>query len=100
MPLRKAFTSFDCRFGIDDEAVARSEGPRGDVTARVLADGREVWTSGGSVRGGDAPRAVGPIDVTGVDVLTLEVDFGKEQHQMDRADWADPLLVRGERSKP
>jgi hypothetical protein len=94
VPLGKAYARFECRFGIDDEALARSEGPKGDVTARVLADGKEVWTSGGSVRGGEPARVVGPIDVAGVESLVLEVDFGGEMHQMDRADWADPVLLR------
>ena len=94
LPLDGGYARFEARFGIDDEALEASEGPRGDVTARVLADGREVWTSGGSVKGGEAARVVGPIDVTGVAKLVLEVGFGAEQHQMDRADWADPVLVR------
>jgi len=25
------------------------------------------------------------------------VDFGKDKHVMDRADWADPLLVRAKK---
>ena len=58
----------------------------------MLADGREVWSSGGSVKGGEPARAVGPLDVTGVDTLTLEVDFGGGRHVMDRADWVDLVL--------
>jgi hypothetical protein len=60
----------------------------------VLADGKEVWTSGGSVRGGEPARTVGPLDVSGVKALVLEVDFGQELFVMDRADWADPVLLR------
>jgi hypothetical protein len=94
IPLGKAYARFECRFGIDDELLSRSEGPKGDVTARVVADGKEVWSSGGSVRGGEPARTVGPIDLTGVESLVLEVDFGNELHQGDRADWADPVLLR------
>jgi|GEM_PF-2483074 len=94
LPLGKRFTRFHGRFGIDDEALEAPDGPRGDVTARVLADGREVWTSGGSVKGGEPARAVGPLDVTGVETLTLEVDFGGGRHVMDRADWVDLVLER------
>ena len=64
------------------------------MTARVLVDGKPVWTSAGSVRGGEAARVVGPLDVSGAKSLVLEVDFGEGQHQMDRADWVDPVLVR------
>lgn len=94
IPLDGAFTSFETRFGIDDEALAATSGPKGDVTARVLVDGKPVWTSGGSVRGGEGARLVGPLEITGAKTLLLEVDFGEGQHQMDRADWADPVLVR------
>jgi hypothetical protein len=93
LPLAKGFSRFECRFGVDDEALG-GEGSKGDVTARVLADGKEVWSSGGSVRGGEPARVVGPIDVTGVETLVLEVDFGGEMFVMDRADWADPVLLR------
>jgi hypothetical protein len=94
LPLAKGFVRFECRFGIDDAPNLGGDGPRGDVTARVVADGKEVWTSGGSVRGGEPARVVGPIDVTGVESLVLEVDFGAELHQRDRADWVDPVLLR------
>ncbi len=92
LPLGRRFVRFHGRVGIDDEALEAKDGPRGDVTARVLADGREVWSSGGSVKGGEPARAVGPLDVTGVDTLTLEVDFGGGRHVMDRADWVDLVL--------
>ncbi len=95
IPLGKAFTRFEARFGIDDDLKReRKEGAQGDVTARVLADGKEVWTSGGSVKGGEPARAVGPIDVTGVTTLVLEVDFGADLQVNDASDWADPVLVR------
>ena len=94
VPLGKAFATFEAWLGIDDEAMGNAEGGHGNVTARVLADGREVWTSAGSVVGGAAPKRVGPLDVAGVTALVLEVDFGDEFFTKDRADWVDPVLVR------
>ena len=95
IPLKKGFARFEARFGIDDETLAAAENVRGDVTARVTTDGREVWTSGAShVKSGEAARIVGPIDVTGVEMLALEVEFGDGMEVNDRADWGDPVLVR------
>ncbi len=97
VPLGKAWTRFTCAFGIDDEVLTDTADPsrKGDVTARVLVDGKEAWSSKGSVRGGEAARVVGPIDVTGAEELVLEVDFGADQFTLDRADWAEPILSRG-----
>jgi hypothetical protein len=95
IPLRKSFETFEATFGIDDGVAGDRKG--GDVTARVLADGKEIWSSKGSVRGGDPPRAVGPLPVEGVETLSLEVGYGEEQNELDRADWADPILVRSGR---
>jgi hypothetical protein len=94
IPLGKGYVRFDARLGIDDEALEAPEGNRGDVTARVLVDGKEAWSSKGSVKGGEPARVVGPVDVSGADTLVLEVDFGGNLHVMDRADWCDPVLVR------
>ena len=95
IPLGKAYRRFEAKLGIDDYALRTPGAPsHGDVTARVTADGKEVWTSGGRVKGGEAARAVGPIDVSGVAELVLEVDWGEALHMNDRADWLDPLLVR------
>jgi hypothetical protein len=93
VPLGKRFTRLETKFGIDDGEVA-GESLKGDVTARIVADGREVWTSGGSVKEGEAARTVGPIDVSGVETLVLEVDFGAGMDVRDAADWADPILVK------
>ena len=96
VPLGKAYSRFSSLFGIDDEEQTDGGGKasRGDVTARVLVDDKEVWTSKGSVKGGEPARTVGPVDVTGGLVLVLEVDFGGDMNIFDRADWADPILVR------
>lgn len=97
VPLAKAWTRFTCAFGIDDEVLAAgaASGSKGDVTARVLVDGKQAWSSKGSVQGGEPARVVGPLDVTGADELVLEVDFGGDQHRLDRADWVEPILSRG-----
>lgn len=89
------WTSFSATFGIDDEVLAwrTDDGAHGDVTARVLVDGKEAWSSKGSVKGGEPPRKVGPIDLTGATTLVLEVDAGENLGRLDRADWADPILV-------
>lgn len=92
LPLGGRFTRLLGRFGIDDEALAAPDGPKGDVTARVLGDGKVLWSSEGSVKGGEPARKVGPLDVRGVTTLVLEVDFGGGRHQMDRADWVDLRL--------
>jgi hypothetical protein len=94
--LGKRFRSFRATFGLDDTAKAPDGRGGGEVRARVLADGKEVWTSGGSVRVGEPARAVGPVSVEGVETLSLEVGWG-EVLLLDRAVWADPVLVRAAR---
>jgi hypothetical protein len=89
--LDRAYARFESLFGVDDEALGIE--PGGIVDARVLGDGKVLW-EGRDVRAGAAPRRVGPLDVTQVEELVLEVDFGAEQHFGDRATWADPILHR------
>jgi len=89
------YASFQTSFGIDDVAVEEAAGDlkRGDVDARILADGKVVWEAKG-VKGGAKVHRVGPLDVRGVKVLVLEVGFGKEMMTRDRADWGNPILVK------
>jgi len=90
-----AFRRFEALCGIDDEALAAASGERrekGLVDARVIGDGKVLWEARG-VAEGEAPRRVGPVDVRGVKTLVLEVDPG-DHPTMDRADWADPVLLR------
>ncbi|MBL9089179.1 MAG: NPCBM/NEW2 domain-containing protein [Planctomycetia bacterium] len=100
LPLGKRYARFFGKFGVDDgdETTRETQAPlehlRGDVTARVLADGREVWSSGGSVKWGQPARVLPPLDVTGVETLVLEVDFGAESDTNDYADWVDVVLER------
>ena len=72
---------------IDDTAAGG-----GDVVFGVLLDGRSVWSSG-AVRGGERPRAVGPLDLGGARTLTLVVDYGRRADVGDHAVWLDPRLV-------
>jgi hypothetical protein len=73
--------------GIVDEV-----GDHGDVTLRVLGDGRELW-SAVNVRGGQPPRQLA-IDIRGVDELTLVVDRGEDLDVADHAAWAFVRLIR------
>lgn len=73
--------------GIDD-AVGRL----GDVVFRVIADGREIFNSG-NVKGGQPPRRIS-LDVTGVQTLVLEVDFGADMDVGDHANWANLRLIK------
>jgi len=91
IPLKGAYARFDAHFGVDDEALEVKAG--GIVDARILADDEVVWQARG-VRAGAEPRRVGPLDVSNIDVLVLEVDYGEELYIGDRATWGDPVLVR------
>ena len=92
VPIGRAFRSFRALVGIDDVALAEQGG--GLVDARVLGDDKVLWEAT-DLRAGEAPREVGPLDVSAVDELVLEVDFGQDGlHVRDDATWADPILVR------
>jgi len=95
IPLDGKFASFQTWFGIDDEVLAEAAGStaRGNVSARILADGKVLWEAK-DVVGGKAPRRVGPLDVSGAQVLVLEVGFGAERMTLDRADWGEPMLLK------
>ena len=95
IPLDGAFRTFQGGFGIDDEALedVGETGKSGNVDARILADGKELWKAT-DVRGGEALRRIPPLDVKGAKELVLIVEFGKELMMRDRADWVDPILVR------
>jgi hypothetical protein len=95
LALNGAYESFRAHFGIDDEArLKHTPGSgTGNVDARILADGKVVWEAKG-VKGGAKPLAVGPLKLSGVKTLVLEVGFGKEMMTRDRASWCDPILVK------
>ncbi len=85
--LGKQFRRLTGAIGIDDEV-----GKLGDVVFRVVADGREIFNSG-NVKGGQPPRRIS-LDVTGVQTLLLEVDFGADMDVGDHADWANLRLIK------
>lgn len=78
--------SFRASFGLMDPG-----GKLGNVTARVIGDGKVLWEKPGI----DAQALVIPveIDLKGVERLILEVDFGEGQNVGDRAAWCDPQLI-------
>ncbi|MBI2191571.1 MAG: NPCBM/NEW2 domain-containing protein [Planctomycetes bacterium] len=81
------FSRFQSDIGIDDEVENR-----GNAAFRVLADGKEIAHQP-EVRGGQPPVSL-DLDVQGVKKLTLVVDFGKDFHIADHADWAGARLLR------
>lgn len=82
------YLSFQTTIGIDGV----TEG-RGSVIFRVLADGKPLFTSD-VVRGKTAPIKVGPLPMTGVQKLTLAVDFADQGDILDHADWCDAVLIK------
>ncbi len=81
------YETFAATIGIDD-AVR----PRGLVSFQVLGDGRELFNSG-PISGRDEARPVS-IDLSGVRLLTLIVDFADGLDLSDHADWADARLIK------
>ncbi|MEX0728890.1 MAG: NPCBM/NEW2 domain-containing protein [Planctomycetaceae bacterium] len=88
------------RYRLDGEyAMFRSrigfqypEGKLGNVDVRVLGDGRTLFEAGGVTA--DQPLGDVEVDITGVQELSLEVDFGAGQDVGDRFVWISPRLVR------
>ena len=82
------FKKFASLVGIDDT----DEHHQGDVTVRVLADGKEVFKKAGLT------RKSGPVKIDlsmkGVKTLELAVDFGGNMLFGDITDWADAHLIR------
>lgn len=85
--LDKKYSQFEAVIGIDDEAKGK-----GDVVFTVLGDGKELFNSG-NVTGKSDPKLV-KVDVSDVKEMKLVVDFGKDLDTMDRAVWADAVLVK------
>ncbi|MEE9294323.1 MAG: NPCBM/NEW2 domain-containing protein [Phycisphaerae bacterium] len=82
-----AYETFATTIGIDD-AVR----PRGNVVFRIEGDGRSLFDSG-PVTGRDPPRNL-TVDLRGVALLSLIVEFGEDLDLSDHADWADARLIR------
>ena len=82
-----AYERFAATIGIDDFVR-----PGGNVVFRVIGDGRVLFESG-EITGRDEPRAI-RVNIVGVKIIALLVDFGEELDLSDHADWADARLIR------
>lgn len=82
-----AYESLVATIGIDD--LVR---PSGSVVFRVLGDGKVLFDSG-DLTGQDAPRDI-KVDVKGVNMLTLVVDYGDGLDLSDHADWGGVRLLK------
>ena len=89
-----AFERFSAVVGIDDSITPKGGG---SVVFRIKGDGRVLFVSN-VVRGGDAPLSIS-IDVSGVNVLTLECDYAVDLDLSDHADWANAILIRAKGSQ-
>jgi uncharacterized protein (DUF1800 family) len=85
--LNGMYDDFRATIGLDDEAPANL----GSVTYEVWVDGTLKYDSV-MKRGSRAGEYI-QVDVTGGDELRLVVKNGGDGNDMDRADWADALVV-------
>jgi len=86
------FKKFLSEIGIDDEVGRADEAAGGKVEVRIYLDDKLAFQHP-QVERDSKPISV-ELDVTGARRLTLVVDFGKELHINDHADWADARLIR------
>ncbi|HLU46454.1 MAG TPA: NPCBM/NEW2 domain-containing protein [Planctomycetota bacterium] len=81
------YRAFAATIGIDDAA-----GDKGGVTFRVSADGKSLYEK--DLRAGAPPEVVS-LPLEGVDVLSLEVDYGPDGSDLgDHAVWGAARLTR------
>jgi hypothetical protein len=85
--LAGSFQNFAAMIGIDSEV-----GNGGSVVFRVVGDERPLFESP-VMRGGDPPVPVS-VDVSGVLLLRLEVDYADHGDLADHADWAEARLLK------
>jgi hypothetical protein len=76
---------------VDDGSTALAA--HGSVVFRVLVDGKPAFESE-VLHGGDGPRALPKIDLTGAKELALEVTDAGDGFAGDRADWLELTLLR------
>ena len=82
-----AYESLVSTIGIDDTVR-----PSGSVVFRILGDGKVLFDSG-ALTGQDPPREI-KVDVKGVNILTLIVDYGDGLDLADHADWGGVRLLK------
>ncbi len=87
--IAKAYETFAATIGIDDAASAW-----GVVEFYLIGDGKPLFASG-PVRGDDPPRDV-QVPVSGVERLTLRVDFAENADVGDWANWASARLIKAQ----
>jgi hypothetical protein len=85
--LAGSFKTFAATIGVDSEV-----GNGGSVIFRVMGDERPLFESP-VIRGGDPPVLVS-VDVSGVLLLRLEVDYADHGDLADHADWAEARLLK------
>lgn len=78
--------------GIDDEVLALHTTQYAGVVFKVVADGKDVYVSG--LLTAQSPVEKIDVDVSGVQVLTLDVSDGNGTIAQDRADWANAFLLK------
>lgn len=93
VPIDGAYTRFQAVVGLDESVRQLGSSQAANVDVRVVGDGKVLWEKEGITLASGAEK-VGPIDVSGVNALTLVVDFGKNGREGDRVTWGHPLLVR------
>jgi hypothetical protein len=84
--LDRHYRRFETSLGIDDEA-----GTLGDAMVRISGDGKLLWE--GEVAAGQSAKPV-VLPVTGVDLLTLEVDFGRGLDLGDHVIFGDVKVIK------
>ena len=72
------------------------EGKIGQAVVRVLGDGKTLYEDL-NARGDAAKPAEVSVKISGVKMLTLEVDFGKNEDTGDRVVWANPKLLKAKK---
>lgn len=82
------YRQFQTSAGLDDLAQGK-----GSVRFVVERDGKRAFESP-SVTGSQQPISIGPLDVTGVQRLTLVVEYGELADIDDWANWCDAIVSR------
>ena len=85
--LEKNFERFQTSLGLQE-----GSGHLGNVDVKIVADGKTLYDKQGFTIG--TKQKPLSLDVTGCQMLTLIVNFGKGQDVGDRFVWGDPKLVR------
>lgn len=83
--LKGGSAQFHAVVGVDDETAAR-----GSVEFQIVADGRQIWSSG--VLSGGQPGKTVDVDISGAKTLALRVGDAGDGFDYDHADWADAFF--------